>query len=156
MDASSHVPLEETSPQCRYLLGHRDAAFAATENMAPNTHSQNVHKTGCSNDRKQYAMRCESLHSEVEGGQLTIAYTAEVHIELCDQFNAARKGKPLWLTKAFLNRVCKIKHHDVVSSAMFVDEFRDTDFREWPKQALNSLDEAAGSYMVKVIAESSF
>jgi len=45
---------------------------------------------------------------------------------------------------------------DVVRSGMFADGFRDKGPREWTKQALKSPDEATESYMVEVIAESSF
>jgi hypothetical protein len=57
---------------------------------------------------------------------------------------------------AFVHTVRKIEHHDVVSSGMFMDEFRDKSHREWAKQTLKTLDEDTESYMVEVIAESSF
>jgi len=37
-----------------------------------------------------------------------------------------------------------------------VEEFRDEVPREWTKQAVKTLEEATESYMVEVIAESSF
>jgi len=49
--------------------------------------------------------------------------------------------------------VREIEHHDVVSSGIFADEFRDKGPQEWTKQALKSLEEATESYMVDVIAE---
>jgi hypothetical protein len=59
-------------------------------------------------------------------------------------------------TKAFVRTVCEIEHHDVVSSGIFEDEFRDKGPREWTKQALKTLEEVTESYMVEVIAEASF
>ena len=61
-----------------------------------------------------------------------------------------------WSTKAFIRTVREIEHHDVVSSGIFADEFRDKGPREWTKQALKTLEEATESYMVEVIAEASF
>jgi hypothetical protein len=49
-----------------------------------------------------------------------------------------------------------MEHHDVFSSGIFVDEFRDKGPREWTKQALKTQEEAMESYMVEVIAEASF
>jgi len=57
--ASSNAPLVETQLQCRHQLVHRDAAIAATENMAHDAHSQKVPKNGCSNNRQQHAIGCE-------------------------------------------------------------------------------------------------
>jgi len=70
--ASSNEPLAEIVQQCRHQIVHRDAAIAATENMAQDAHLKRVCNTGRSNDRKQYAIRCEYLHIDVEGGQVTI------------------------------------------------------------------------------------
>jgi hypothetical protein len=50
----------------------------------------------------------------------------------------------------------EIEHDDVVSSGIFVDDFRDKRPREWTKQALKTLEEATESYMVEVIAAASF
>jgi hypothetical protein len=52
--------------------------------------------------------------------------------------------------------VRKIEHHDVPSSGIFPEEFRDTRPREWTKQTINTLEEATQSYLVEVVAESSF
>jgi len=51
--------------------------------------------------------------------------------------------------------VREMEHHDVVSSGIVADEFRDKGPREWTTQALNTLEEATELYMVEVIAEAS-
>jgi len=58
--------------------------------------------------------------------------------------------------KAFIRTVREIEHHDVISSRIFADELHDKDPGEWTKQALQTLEEATESYMVAVIAKSSF
>jgi len=64
-----------------------------------------------------------------------IYHAAGVRRELCDQFLAARNGKPPWLTKAFVRTVREIEHHDDVSSGIFVDESSDKNPHEWTEQA---------------------
>jgi len=54
--ASSNAPLVETQLHRRHQLVHRDAAIAATENMAQDAHLKKVRKTGCSNNRQQHAI----------------------------------------------------------------------------------------------------
>ena len=46
-------------------------------------------------------------------------------------------------------------NHDVNSSGIFADQFRDQGPQEWAKQASKTFEEATKSYMVEVIAESS-
>jgi hypothetical protein len=65
-----------------------------------------------------------------------------VRRELHDQFIAARSGKPPWSTKAFVRTVRNIEHHDVVTSGIFGNEFRDKGPREWTNHALKSFEEA--------------
>jgi hypothetical protein len=57
--ASSNVPLAETQLQRTHQLVHRDAAIAATENMAQDPHLKKVRKTGRSNTRQQHAIGCK-------------------------------------------------------------------------------------------------
>ena len=57
--ASSNVPQRETQQQRRHQLVHRDAAIAATENMAQDAHFKIVHNIGCSNNSQQHAIGCE-------------------------------------------------------------------------------------------------
>jgi hypothetical protein len=57
--ASSNAPLAETQLQRRHQLVHRDAAIAATENMAQDAHFKKVRKTGRSNNGQQHAIGCE-------------------------------------------------------------------------------------------------
>jgi hypothetical protein len=59
MGASSNPPLAESQLQCRHQLVHRDAAIAATKNMAHDLHLNKVRKTGLNNNRQQYAFRCD-------------------------------------------------------------------------------------------------
>jgi hypothetical protein len=57
--ASSNAPQAETQLQRRHQLVHRDAAIAATENMAQDAHLKKVRKTGRRNNRQQHAIGCE-------------------------------------------------------------------------------------------------
>jgi len=70
--ASSNAPLGETQQQRRHQLVHRDAAIVATENMTQDAHLNKVHKTRSSKNKKQHAIRCESIHICVDDGQLRI------------------------------------------------------------------------------------
>jgi hypothetical protein len=58
--------------------------------------------------------------------------------------------------KAFIYTVREIEHHDVVSSGILPDAFREKGPQEWTKQALKTLVEATELYMVEVIAEALF
>jgi len=68
----------------------------------------------------------------------------------------ARNREPPLSTQAFVPTIHEFEHHDDVSPGMFADKFREKHPREWTKQALKTLEEATGSYMVEVIAESHF
>jgi len=57
--ASSNAPLGETQLQRRHQLVHRNAAIAATKNMAQDAHLKKVCKTGRSINRQQHAIGCE-------------------------------------------------------------------------------------------------
>ena len=76
-----------------------------------------------------------------------------VRTELRNEFIAVHNGNPPWSTKAFVCTVRKIKHHDVVSSGIFADEFPEKHPRQCTKQALITLEEATVAYMVEVTAE---
>jgi hypothetical protein len=56
--ASSNAPLAETQLQRRHQLVHRDAAIAATRNMAQHVHVKTVRKTGRTNNRQEHAIGC--------------------------------------------------------------------------------------------------
>jgi len=56
--ASSNAPLAETQLQCRHQLVNRDAAIAATENMAHEAHLKKLCKTGRSYNRLRHAIGC--------------------------------------------------------------------------------------------------
>jgi len=93
------------------------------------------------------------IHIDAIGSQLPVERTAGVRRELGNEFIAARNGKPPWSTKAFVCTVREIKHHDVVSSVIFADEFPYKRPCEWMKQALITLEEATEAYMVEVTAQ---
>jgi len=92
----------------------------------------------------------------LEGGQAIMRYTASVRTELHDQFIAARNGQPPWSTNSFIRSVRNTEHHYVISSGIFANVFRNTGPWVLMKQASKTIDEAIESYMVEVIAESSF
>jgi len=94
------------------------------------------------------------LYIEGDGWQLTIQSTAGVRRELYDQYIAVGNGNPQWSTKAIVSTVREIEHHDAVSSGIFADKFRDKRPQEWTQQALQTLEEATGLYLVDVIAKS--
>jgi hypothetical protein len=153
---SSNAPLGETQQQRRYQLVHCNIAIIATENMTQDEHFKMVHETRSSKIKKQHAIRCESIHICVDNGQLRIYRTAGVCRELCDQCIASRNGKPPFWTKAFVCTVREIEHYDVISSGSFAEELHDTRLREWPKQALKTLEMATELYMVEVLPGSHF
>jgi hypothetical protein len=57
---------------------------------------------------------------------------------------------------AFVCTILKIEHHDVVSSGIFTDEYRNKCPLEWTPYALYTEEEPIESYMVEVTAEASF
>jgi len=69
---SNNAPPIGTQQQRRHQWGHRDAAIVATENMSQDAHFKIVCKTGRSKNKKQHAIGCESIHSDVDNGQLTV------------------------------------------------------------------------------------
>jgi len=73
------------------------------------------------------------MHIVLNGRRLTVERTAGVSRKLQKQFIGAFIRKPPWSTKVFILTVCEIEHHDVVSSAIFADEFPDKHPREWTK-----------------------
>jgi len=151
--ATSNTEILDIQQERRHQLVHRDAANAATIHMTQDAHLKIVRKTGSRKNKKQHAVGCECIHIEAIGSQLTVERTAGVRRELRDEFFAARNGKPPWSTKAFICTVHEIKHHDVVSSGIFADEFPDKYPQEWTKQVLITLEEATEVYMIEVTAE---
>jgi len=150
---TSNTEILGTQQKRRHKLVHRDAANVATKHMTQDAHLKIVRKTGSSKNKKQHAVGCQYILIEANGGQLTVKPRAGVRRELRNEFIAARNGKPTWSKKAFVSTVREIKHHNVVSSGIFADEFQDKRPREWTKQALITLAEAIEAYMVKVTAE---
>jgi len=151
--ATTNTDILGTQQERRHKLVHPDAANAATKHMTQDAHLKIVRKTGSRKNKKHHAVGCKYIHIEAKGGQLTVLRTAGVHRELRNEFIATQHGKPPWSTKAFIHTVREIKHHDVVNSGIFADEFPDEHPREWTKQALITLEEATEAYMVEVTAE---
>jgi len=83
-----------------------------------------------------------------------IQHTTGARRKLRDQFIAARNGKPLLSTTAFVRTVREIERHDVVCSEIVADKFSDKNPREWTKQALTTLEDGMEAYMAEVMAES--
>jgi len=133
--ALTNAPPGATQQQHRHQLVYRDTAIVAAENITPDPHLTKVCKTASSKNKKQRATGCESIHIDVDNGQPTIKHTAGVHRELRDQFIAARTGKPPLSTKAFVHKVQEIEYHNVVSSGICADEFRNKHPREWTTMA---------------------
>jgi len=70
--ASNNPPPCETQHQHRHQLVHRDAATSASKNMTQDAHLKIVRKTRCNNNKKQHVIGCESIHMDVDDGQLTV------------------------------------------------------------------------------------
>ena len=101
----------------------------------------------------QYAIGCESIHTDVDEGQLPVWRTAGVRRDQRDQFIAAHNRKPPSSTKAIACTVRNIEHHEVDSSEILADKFGDKRPQELMAQALKTLEEAMESYMVEVTAD---
>jgi hypothetical protein len=67
-----HTAILGTPQERRHMLVDCDAASAATKHMPLDPHVIIVHKTGCSKIKKQYAVVCEYIHIESNGGNLTV------------------------------------------------------------------------------------
>jgi len=98
-------------------------------------------------------IRCENGCIEIEGRQLTISQTAGLLREQRDQFISTRYVKPPWSTNPLVHTAFKIKHHDVVSSGIFANEFSDKHPCEWTKLALTAQDDPTNAFTLEVIAE---
>jgi len=93
-----------------------------------------------------------SLFNEVDCIWLTLLCTARVLSKLCDQCVIARNAKPPWSAKAIVPNVHNIERHDVVSSGISADEFRDKCPQEWTKQTFEIFGKSTESYTIEVIA----
>jgi len=69
---SSNTPPAETQPQHRHQVVQDDTDNAATEYMTKDAQLTMVHQAGSSINKKQHAIGCEFIHTEVDGRQLTI------------------------------------------------------------------------------------
>jgi len=139
------VPPGETQQQRRHQLVHCDAAIVATNNKHQDTQFKIVCKAGSTKNKKQHAIRCESIHIDADDGQLTVQRTAGVGRELHDQFIAACNGKPPFSTKAFVHTVREIELHDIVGSGTFGDKSGVKRPQEWTKQGSKTF---GGGYRV--------
>jgi len=99
-----------------------------------------VRTTHLSENKKQQAFRCEYSRIKVDNN---IEHQAGVGWELREQFIAASNGNAPRLTMAFVHAVSQIEHHDVVSSGILTDKYRDKHPHEWTKQASTTLENAA-------------
>lgn len=70
--ALSSSPPAEAYQQPRYILVHRDAAMAITENMTMEIHFKIVCTSELGGNRHQYAIGCGKLHMNVDGGHQAI------------------------------------------------------------------------------------
>ena len=70
--SSNNAPPGEIQQQRRHQLVHRNAAIVATEIMTQDAHLNIVRKTESSKNKKQHAIRCESIHIDVDDGLLTV------------------------------------------------------------------------------------
>jgi hypothetical protein len=70
--ATSNTEILGTQHECRHKLVHCDAANVANKLMTQDVHLKIVRKTGSSKNKKQYAVGCEYILIEANGGQLTV------------------------------------------------------------------------------------
>jgi len=153
---TSIAPPAESQQQRRHHLVHWVCSNAATANMTLDAHLKIVHRTRGSRNMMQHAIGCGELQMEVGGSHPTIECTAGIRRERHDQFIATTNGKSPWSTKPNVCTVRKIKYHEGVSTGIFTHKFRDKCPWAWAKQAVKTLEEAAESYMVEVIADAHF
>jgi len=69
---SNNAPPGQSQQHNRHQLVHRDPAIVATENMTQDAHFNIVRKSGSRRNHKQHAIGCESIHFDVDHGQLTV------------------------------------------------------------------------------------
>jgi len=72
LGASNDRPPGEIQRQHRLQLVHRAAAIVATENITQDGHLKIVRKTGSWKNKTQHAMGCDSIHIDVDDGQLAV------------------------------------------------------------------------------------
>jgi len=73
--SSKNAPPGKTYQQHRHQLVHHDAAIVSTKNMTQDAHLKIEHETGSTpsfNNKKQHTIRCDSIHSNVDQGQVTL------------------------------------------------------------------------------------
>jgi hypothetical protein len=122
--------------------------------MTQDIHLQLVHKTGSSRTKEEDAIGCEYNHIEVDGWYIGIRCTVCIDRTVQNPFRAACYGKHPRSTKAFISRVCNIRHHDVVSSGIVVHSMYEKPPQEWTKQALITFEEVPEAYKVETFADS--
>jgi len=152
--ASNNAPPSVRQQQHRHHFVHCDNMIVATDNTSKDTDLKVVRYTGGNMNEKRHVIGCESIHIDVDNGQLTVQQEAGVRRELLDQFIAARNWKPPWLNHALVRTVREIEDHNALSSGHFADQFGDKCPRECTKLGLKTLQEATESYMVEVTANS--
>jgi hypothetical protein len=70
--ASINAPPGVTQLQGSHQLVHCDVAIVATDNMTQDAHLKTVRNTASSKNKMQHAIGCESIHINVDDGQLSI------------------------------------------------------------------------------------
>jgi hypothetical protein len=121
--------------------------------MTQDANLKMVHKTGSSKNKEQHTIGCEYIQIKVNDRQLIIYYTADLDKELRHHFSSARNRKPPWSTKESVRTVHEIEHHDVMSSAIYSDEFHGNCPQQWTKQASINIEKATENSLEKVIAD---
>jgi len=165
IDTPSHTPahtrllertppynIAETQQQCRHQLMHHNAATTATENITQDANVKMVYPTVSNKNQKQHSIWCEVIHIKLDGGQLTLYYTAVVCRGLCNQCIATHNSHPPSSSKACVRTVHEFEAHNAVSIGISLEWFCHKHPREWTKQAKNLSEDATEAYMVEVNA----
>jgi hypothetical protein len=97
----SNTEILGTQQECRHRLVHRNATYAVTQHVTQNANLKIVRKTGSRKNKKQHAVGFEYIHTEANGGQLTVTSTAGARREQRDEFIAAHDGKTSMVEKGF-------------------------------------------------------
>jgi len=146
--ALSPASFAGTQQSRRQQLVHRDAANAASVKLKQDAHLIIVCMARSSKYPWQHAIGYEYNHIMENGFRLTVKGMVAIPTELRDQFIAASNRNPPWSSKPFVHTVCKIEHHDVVSSGILEHKFCDKGPQKRTKHALNTLEEGAEVYIV--------
>jgi hypothetical protein len=70
--ATSNIEIHATQQECRHKLVYHNTANGATKPMTQDAYLTIIRKPGSSKHIKQCEVRCEYIHIEANGGQLTV------------------------------------------------------------------------------------